>query len=201
MIPLESPCAGITLSDVLRRHARVRPANIAFVDSQRRCTFSEMDDRVTRLANALSARGIERGDRVAVLGYNSIELIESWFAALRLARGVSRLRQADVMATLGVVLAYAGRTAEGLRQFDAAKDLTAPADLPRLLLRRAHVLALVGREREAHADLTQAIMGSRALGDQLWEARALNNRVVVSIALLTFLFSRVDLAALWAGAR
>ena len=105
------------------------------------------------------------------------------FAALRLARGVSRLRQADVMATLGVVLAYAGRTAEGLRQFDAAKELTQPADLPRLLLRRAHVLALVGRDREAHADLTQAITGSRALGDQLWEARALNNRVVASIAL------------------
>lgn len=111
------------------------------------------------------------------------ESLRHGFAALRLARGVSRLRQADVMATLGVVLAYAGRTRDGLRQFDAAKELTQPVDLPRLLLRRAHVLALVGRDREARADLTQAITGSRALGDKLWEARALNNRVVVSIAL------------------
>ena len=79
-----SASAGITLSDVLRRHARVRPDRIAFVDPQRRCTFSEMDDRVTRLANALSARGVRHGDRVAVLGYNSVELVESWLAALRL---------------------------------------------------------------------------------------------------------------------
>ncbi|MGZ8809012.1 MAG: long-chain-fatty-acid--CoA ligase, partial [Mycobacterium sp.] len=79
-----SATAGITLSDVLYRHARVRPDRVGFVDPQRRCTFSEMDDRVTRLANALSARGVGRGDRVAVLGYNSIELVESWLAALRL---------------------------------------------------------------------------------------------------------------------
>ncbi len=38
-----------------RRHARVRPDKVAFVDPQRRCTFRELDDRVTRLANALSA--------------------------------------------------------------------------------------------------------------------------------------------------
>ncbi|AXG14915.1 CHAT domain-containing protein [Intrasporangium calvum] len=113
----------------------------------------------------------------------SEESVRHGFAALRLARGVSPLRQADVMATLGVVLAYAGRTSDGLRQLDAAKGLTQAPDLPRLLLRRAHVLALVGREREARDDLAQAIIGSRALGDRLWEARALNNRVVVSIAL------------------
>lgn len=113
----------------------------------------------------------------------SDESVTHGFAALRLAREVSALRQADVMATLGVVLAYAGRTRDGLRQFDAAKELTPAADLPRLLLRRAHVLALVGRDREAHADLTQAITGSRAVEDRLWEARALNNRVVVSISL------------------
>ena len=75
---------GISLSDVLGRHARVRPDRIAFVDPQRRCTFLQMDERVTRLANELSDRGVQRGDRVAVLGYNSIELVESWFAALRI---------------------------------------------------------------------------------------------------------------------
>lgn len=79
-----SPGTGITLSDVLARHARVRPGNVAFVDPYRRCTFAELDDRVTRLANALSARGIGMGDRVAVVGLNSLDLVEVWFAALRL---------------------------------------------------------------------------------------------------------------------
>lgn len=75
---------GITLSDVLMRHVHIRPHSCAFVDTRRRCTFSELDDRVTRLASALSARGVRIGDRIAVLGLNSIELVESWLAALRL---------------------------------------------------------------------------------------------------------------------
>lgn len=75
---------GITLSDVLTRHALVRPHACAFVDPKRRVTFGELDERVTRLANALATRGVRSGDRVAVIGYNSIELVESWLAALRL---------------------------------------------------------------------------------------------------------------------
>ena len=46
--------------------------------------FGSLDERATRLANALAARGIRRGDRVAVLGLNSLELVESWLAVLRL---------------------------------------------------------------------------------------------------------------------
>lgn len=75
---------GITLSDVLARHALVRPDLCAFVDTRRRVTFAELDRRVTLLANALAARSVRPGDRVAVLGRNSIELIEAYVAAQRL---------------------------------------------------------------------------------------------------------------------
>lgn len=75
---------GITLSDVLTRHALVRPGACAFVDPKRRVSFGELDHRVTRLASALAARGVRSGDRVAVIGYNSIELVEAWLATLRL---------------------------------------------------------------------------------------------------------------------
>ena len=111
MTTLESPCAGITLSDVLRRHARIRPTKVAFIDPHRRCTFSEMDERVTRLANALSARGIDRGDRVAVLGYNSIELVESWLAALRLGAIAVPLNFRMVADEIAYVLADSGAAA------------------------------------------------------------------------------------------
>lgn len=77
-------CTGITLSDVLARHARVRPHDVAFVDPNRRSGFAEMNERVTRLANALGEDGVGRGDRVAVIGLNSLDLVEVWFAALRL---------------------------------------------------------------------------------------------------------------------
>lgn len=81
---MTSASTGITLSDVLARHARVRPDSLGFVDPHRRGTFGEIDTRVTRLANALAQRGIGRGDRVAVLGLNSLEVVETWFATLRL---------------------------------------------------------------------------------------------------------------------
>ena len=104
------------------------------------------------------------------------------FAALRQARRVDPERQADVLATLGVVLAYAGRTAEALRRFEEAVPLTPPAALPRLHLRRAHVYAMLARHDEAIDDLTRAIGGSHWTGDTLWEARALNNRFDVLLA-------------------
>ena len=75
---------GITLSDALTRHAVVRPHKWAIADPRRRTTFGELDERVTRLAAALTVRGVQCGDRVAVLGLNSIELVESWLAAQRL---------------------------------------------------------------------------------------------------------------------
>lgn len=106
-----SPSTGITLSDALARHARVRPADVAFVDSQRRCTFAEIDTRVTRLANALSARGVTRGDRVAVLGLNSLEIVESWFATLRLGAIVVPVNFRFVADEIGYVLSDSGAAA------------------------------------------------------------------------------------------
>jgi fatty-acyl-CoA synthase len=75
---------GMTMSDLLARHARLRPDEVAMVDSTTRRTYRELDDRVTRLGNALAARGVGAGDRVSVLGRNRIEVVESWLAVLRI---------------------------------------------------------------------------------------------------------------------
>ncbi|MER7082234.1 fatty-acyl-CoA synthase [Saccharopolyspora kobensis] len=75
---------GMTTSDQLARHARKIPDEIAlrFAGSGR--TYRELDERVTRLANALADRGVAAGDRIAVLGRNGPEIVESYFAAARL---------------------------------------------------------------------------------------------------------------------
>ena len=88
-----------------------------------------------------------------------------------------------MLATLGVALQYAGRTGPSLRAFEEARPLTPPHRMPRLLLRRAHALHHLGRHREALADLDRAVAGSRDLADPLWEARSLNNRSMVHLAL------------------
>ncbi len=110
------------------------------------------------------------------------DAVRHGFAALRQARRVGADRQGDVLATLGATLAYAGRTADGLRRLDEAVPLTPPHALPRLLHRRAHVLALLARYDAALADLDRSIAGSRALGDTLWEGRSLVGRSDVQLA-------------------
>jgi fatty-acyl-CoA synthase len=75
---------GMTMSDVLARHARRTPDQIAFGLGDLRRSFAELDGRVSQLANALRARGVGHGDRVVVLAYNSLEYVETYFATARL---------------------------------------------------------------------------------------------------------------------
>ncbi|MDV6262749.1 class I adenylate-forming enzyme family protein [Rhodococcoides yunnanense] len=53
------------------------------VPNDRRITFSQLDERVRRLANGLRGLTLEKGDRVAVLTRNSVEFQELYFAAGR----------------------------------------------------------------------------------------------------------------------
>ncbi|GAB3289298.1 AMP-binding protein [Parasphingorhabdus pacifica] len=53
------------------------------VPGNRRTTWSQLDDRVRRLANGLRGFGLDQGDRVAVLSRNSLEFQELYFAAGR----------------------------------------------------------------------------------------------------------------------
>ncbi len=103
--------------------------------------------------------------------------------ALRWARSCDDDRVADVLATYGLTLVHAGRTTDGLRRLDEAVPLTAPAARPRLLLRQANALYHLGRYRESRTTIDAAIAGSHRDHDDLWEARGLNNRCVVNLAL------------------
>ncbi|MEJ2889220.1 long-chain-fatty-acid--CoA ligase [Actinomycetospora aeridis] len=75
---------GMTLSDIQARWARVTPDAEFLVDGGgERRTYARSGDRITRLANVLAAEGVEPGDRVAVLGLNAADLLESYLAVLR----------------------------------------------------------------------------------------------------------------------
>ena len=54
----------------LERAASVHPARTAILDGPRSFTYREMGEQVTRLAQALTARGLRPGDRVAYLAPN-----------------------------------------------------------------------------------------------------------------------------------
>ncbi|WP_405059661.1 CHAT domain-containing tetratricopeptide repeat protein [Kribbella sp. NBC_01505] len=92
-------------------------------------------------------------------------------------------READVLATLGATLGRAGRSKEGLARLDRAVELSRGALAGRVLLRRADVLIVLGRHREALDDLRLAISKLRRSGDQAWEARTLNYRGFIQLKL------------------
>jgi long-chain acyl-CoA synthetase len=71
------------LHTLLSRHARYRPQHTAVVFEDERITFGEHDRRVNRIANALLEFGLERGDKVATVLENCVEVIELYHAAAR----------------------------------------------------------------------------------------------------------------------
>src|SRR5437870_3535404 len=71
----------------MERAERVYGPRIAAVYGERRFTYAEVGARVRKLATALKAAGIERGDRVAVLAPNAPAIYEAHFG-VALAGGV-----------------------------------------------------------------------------------------------------------------
>ncbi|MEW2564969.1 acyl-CoA synthetase [Streptomyces griseorubiginosus] len=63
------------------RRARKTPHRTALIHGGITLSYAELHTRVTRLAHALRARGIRRGDRVAYLGPNHPSYLETLFAA------------------------------------------------------------------------------------------------------------------------
>jgi fatty-acyl-CoA synthase/long-chain acyl-CoA synthetase len=74
---------GMTIADQLGRHARRTPDAPALRYDGIGWSYRELDERVSRLANALRMRGVRVGDRVAVLGLNSPGVVESYLATVR----------------------------------------------------------------------------------------------------------------------
>lgn len=75
------PVHRSTLSPLmfLERTLRVFPEKTGIVDGNRRLTYAAFGARVYRLANALRWKGIEPGDRVAILCRNATEMLEAHF--------------------------------------------------------------------------------------------------------------------------
>ncbi|GGV60808.1 fatty-acyl-CoA synthase [Streptomyces griseoloalbus] len=72
------------LTQLLERNRQCYPDRTALVDEQRAVTWAEFHDRTVELARGLAELGVERGDRVAVLSKDRIEVLESYFALARL---------------------------------------------------------------------------------------------------------------------
>ena len=73
----------LTLATIVPRQARYRPDHTGVVFENERYTWAEFDRRVNRLSNALLGLGLAKGDAVALVLPNCMELMEIYWAAAR----------------------------------------------------------------------------------------------------------------------
>jgi long-chain acyl-CoA synthetase len=87
----------MNIVDLASRNGRLYPDDPAFVEirsvsNQRRAiSWKEFDERTNSLANALIERGIKKGDKVFMMGKNSINWLEAYFGIIKTGAWVNPL--------------------------------------------------------------------------------------------------------------
>ncbi len=74
----------MNIGALLPGHARYRPNHTAVVFENCRLSFREFNARVNRLANALLSLGVKKGDKLATILPNCLDLIETYWAAAKI---------------------------------------------------------------------------------------------------------------------
>jgi long-chain acyl-CoA synthetase len=75
----------LSLVSVLEESALRRPDKVAVIEGDRTATYAQLWDAALRRAGALREAGVEPGDRVALLGLNTIDFVTAYYGIL--ARG------------------------------------------------------------------------------------------------------------------
>jgi len=113
--------------DFLHRAAYLYPDKVAVVDGGRRYSYSELAERSWRLANALRAAGLRKGDRVATLLFNSSAMLEAHFGVPAAGGILVAVNHRLASAEIGYILAHSG--ARYLLLDTGLEELAAPLDL------------------------------------------------------------------------
>lgn len=93
----------MNIGTLITRHASYRPDHIAVVFDDHRLTWREFNARVNKLANALLNLGIAKGDKIATILSNSLELLEIYWAVAKIGAVVvplSALTRGKGLATM-----------------------------------------------------------------------------------------------------
>ena len=79
----------MTIIDVIKKYARITPDDPAIVElkpvsnKRKEVSWSQFDERIDRLANSLIQSGVRKGDKVFLLGKNSLNWMEIYFAIIK----------------------------------------------------------------------------------------------------------------------
>ena len=153
--PAAHPNALVTVGDWLGHAARQRATATAYIDQGSHHSWAAVDEASGQLACGLLGLGLQRGDRIAILGLNQIEWLLLFYAAAKIG-----------VATVGLSVRYRDAELEtmlGDSQTKAVFTLSAHEDVdfiavftrlgPRLPALR-HVIAIDGVGLNSRAALT-----------------------------------------------
>lgn len=125
---LVARASGVTLNAVFRRAVRVYGDRVAVASADQTLTYRQLGVRANQLSNALSALGVGRGDRIAVLAETRPEYVETYLAtaslgvaavALNIRMHPDELAQCVGLAIPKLLLASGGLT-QAAERFRAA---------------------------------------------------------------------------------
>ncbi len=116
----------------LEKIARAIPDRTAFIQGERELTWKQFNERVNRLANAFLDLGIKKEDRVAIMGFNSIEWMETYFAASRIGAVPVNVNPRFVPAELKYILEDSDSIALILEEDGVERIKQIRSDLPLL---------------------------------------------------------------------
>ena len=110
----------MNIGAILPRHARYRPDDPAVVFEGERLSFGEFNKRVNRLANGLLGAGIAKGDKVATVLHNCLDLYALYWAVAKTGAVVVPL--SPLLNASGLVSLIAGSDAVMVLSEDAFAD-------------------------------------------------------------------------------
>ena len=103
--PATQPNALVTVGDWLGHAARQRATTTAYIDQGSHHSWAAVDEASGQLACGLLGLGLQRGDRIAILGLNQIEWLLLFYAAAKIGVAVVglsvRYRDTELETMLG----------------------------------------------------------------------------------------------------
>ena len=111
----------------IERRARIAPNQAALIYGEWRCTYSELANRVRRLAHGFSKLGVQPGDRIGWLGANHPAFLEVLFATAKLGAVMAPVNHRLDHAVITDVLAGYSPTVVVVEQ--TAVSVSLPSDL------------------------------------------------------------------------
>ncbi len=133
------------VDQILREAVARNPAGEALVDGARRFTYAEFDRAVDYVAAGLAARGLQQGDRVALLLGNRAEFAFALFGAIRAGGVVVPLNTREQKPEIAFNVQNSGAAAL-MFESGLADRIPDAADMPGLRLSFAVGAAVAGAE-------------------------------------------------------